>query len=171
VVETVAEMAGWSRRGPAGSGVGLGFGFDRHRDSGAYVAAVAEVSVDEQVRVLKVWCAADCGLIINPDGARNQLEGGIIMSVSWALKEQVKLDGAGIASVTWGDYPILRFDEVPAVEIVLIDAPHERPLGIGEVSSGPALGAIGNAVAHALGARIRDMPFTRDRIAHALLAV
>lgn len=170
VLEKVGEMSGWARRGPGGEGVGLGIGFDRHRDVGAYVAAVAEVQVEAEVRVLRLWCAADCGLIINPDGARNQLEGGMIMAASWALKEAVQLGGDGIASVTWRDYPILRFSEVPAVEIALIDAPQERPLGIGEVSSGPALAAIGNAVAHALRVRVRDMPFTRERISAAIFA-
>jgi len=108
--------------------------------------------------------------VINPDGARNQLEGGMLMAASWALKEQVRLEGAGVASTTWGDYPILRFDEMPLVEIELVMAQTERSVGTGEVSLGPALAAIGNAVAHALGARIRDLPFTRDRIARALLA-
>ena len=136
---------------------------------GGYVACAAEVEVETEVRVLKMWCAADCGLIVNPDGARNQLEGGMIMAVSWALKEQVRIEGPGVASTTWDDYPILRFDEVPAVEIELMPA-KDDPMGLGEVSSGPALGAVGNAVAHALGAQVRDMPFTRERIDAALLA-
>jgi nicotinate dehydrogenase subunit B len=112
----------------------------------------------------------DCGLIINPDGARNQIEGGMLMAASWALKEQVRLGGTGISTASWDEYPILRFDEIPPVEIELINQPNERAMGMGEQSSGPALAAIGNAVAHALGARIRDLPFTREKIAQALLA-
>jgi CO/xanthine dehydrogenase Mo-binding subunit len=94
----------------------------------------------------------------------------MIMAASWALKEQVRLGGAGVLSTTWDDYPILRFDEVPPVDIELVMAQAQRPAGAGEVSVGPAMAAIGNAVAHALGARIRDLPFTHDRIARALLA-
>jgi len=85
------------------------------------------------------------------------------------LKEQVKLAGEGIQSRSWDEYPILRFDEVPEIVIELVEAPQHPPLGIGEISSGPAMAAIGNAVAHALGFRVRDLPFTRERIAEAML--
>jgi CO/xanthine dehydrogenase Mo-binding subunit len=94
----------------------------------------------------------------------------MIMAASWALKEQVRLGGDGIVSRTWADYPILRFDEIPPVEVELMHQPTSPPLGAGEISLGPTLAAIGNAVAHALGERIRDLPFTRERIADALLA-
>jgi len=135
------------------------------------VAAAVALSVDTEVRLEHMWCAADCGQVINPDGAINQLEGGMIMSASWAIKEQVRLAGRGIATTTWDDYPILRFDEIPPVDIHLVmTQQHQRSTGAGEVSGGPAMAAIGNAVAHALGARIRDLPFTRERIARALLA-
>jgi nicotinate dehydrogenase subunit B len=134
------------------------------------VAAAAELSVDAEVRLERMWCVTDCGQVINPDGARNQLEGGMLMAASWALKEQVRLDGAGVVTTTWGDYPILRFVEIPPVEVELVMAQSERSVGTGEVSLGPALAAIGNAVAHALGARVRDLPFTRARLARALLA-
>ena len=118
----------------------------------------------------RVWCAADGGLIINPDGALNQLEGGIIQAASWALKEGVRLDTAGISSRDWETYPVLRFTEVPEIEAELVNPVADLPpLGIGEASGGPTVAAIGNAVAHALGARIRDLPMTRDRIAQALL--
>ena len=170
VLERVATMAAWSRRGIAGSGHGLGLGYDRHRDRGAYVAVAVELEADEEVRLKQMWCAVDCGLIINPDGAKNQIEGGMIMGASWALKEQVRLEGDGIASRSWSAYPILRFDEVPPVEIDLINVREAPSYGAGEISSGPAMAAIGNALAHALGARVRDLPFTRERIAQALLA-
>src|SRR4029077_12508827 len=98
-----------------------------------------------------------------------QIEGGIVMAASWALKEQARMGGAGVAARNWSDYPILRFDEVPTVEIELVHAPEHPAMGIGEISSGPAMAAIGNAVAHALGARIRDLPYTREKIAAALL--
>jgi CO/xanthine dehydrogenase Mo-binding subunit len=170
VLERAAELGGWDGRWEAGTGRGLGLAFCIHRNRGAYVAQVAEVEVDVDVRLTHVWCVADAGLIVNPDGARNQIEGGIVMAASWALKEQVRLGETGIESTTWDDYPILRFDEVPQITIELIDRPHEPAMGIGEISSGPAMAAIGNAVAHALGARIRDLPFTRERIAASLLS-
>jgi nicotinate dehydrogenase subunit B len=133
-------------------------------------AVVAEVEVDESVRLLRVWCAADAGLVINPDGAINQLEGGIIQAASWALKEGVRLDPAGINSRDWENYPVLRFSEVPEVLVELVNPSADLPpLGVGEASGGPTVAAIGNAVAHALGARLRDLPLTRDRVMAALL--
>jgi CO/xanthine dehydrogenase Mo-binding subunit len=169
VLRRLAGMCGWARRREAGTGRGLGLAYDRHRGRGAMVACAAEVEVEAQVKLVKLWCVCDGGLIVNPDGAKNQIEGGMIMAASWALKEQVKLGGAGIQSTTWDDYPILRFDEVPPVEIELIDTRDQRSCGLGEVSQGPVMAAIGNAVAHALGARIRELPMTREKIAAALL--
>jgi len=170
VLTRLAEMCGWPRRWEAGTGRGLGLAYDQHRGRGARVACAAEVEVDEEVRLTRLWCACDGGLIVNPDGAKNQIEGGMIMAASWTLKEQVKLGGAGILSTTWDDYPILRFSEIPPIEIELLNTRDPKPLGLGEVSQGPVMAAIGNAVAHTLGARIRDLPMTREKIAAALLA-
>jgi CO/xanthine dehydrogenase Mo-binding subunit len=170
VIERAAEMADWKSRGPVGGGTGKGIGFARYKNRSAYAAVIAEVEVETEVRLRRVWCAADAGLVINPDGAINQLEGGIVMAASMTLKEQVRLGEAGISSVSWDGYPILRFSEVPEIHCTLIDAPEEPALGMGECTMGPTAAAIGNAVAHALGTRIRDMPFTRERIAAALLA-
>ena len=86
------------------------------------------------------------------------------------MKEQVLLDADGIASRDWDSYPILRFSELPEITSILIDAPDEPPLGMGECTIGPTAAAIGNAVAHALGARVRDLPLTRERIAAALVS-
>jgi len=170
VLTRLAEMCGWTRRWAAGTGRGLGLAYDRHRGRGAMVACAAEVEVDADVSLARLWCACDGGLIVNPDGAKNQLEGGMVMAASWTLKEQVKLGGPGIASTTWDDYPILRFSEVPPIEIELLNTRGGRPCGLGEVSQGPVMAAISNAVAHALDARLRQLPFTRERIAAALLA-
>src|SRR4029077_8305494 len=115
-------------------------------------------------------CASDAGLVITPDGARNQLEGGIIMGASFALKEQIRFKDGRVTGTTWDDYPILRFHEVPEMDIQLIDMPNEPALGLGEASVGPTCAAIGNAVARALGKRIRDMPLTRERIMDSLLS-
>jgi CO/xanthine dehydrogenase Mo-binding subunit len=102
------------------------------------------------------------GLIVNPDGAKNQLEGGMVMAASWALKEQVKLGGAGITSTTWDDYPILRFSEVPPIEIELLNTRDPRPYGLGEVSQGPVMAAIGNAVATLSGPPARPAADPRE---------
>ena len=155
---------------PPGTGRGRGIGFARYKNLAAYAAVVAEVEVDESVRLLRVWCAADAGLVINPDGAINQLEGGIIQAASWVLKEGVRLDAGGISSRDWEGYPVLRFSEVPEVTVELVNpSSDDPPLGVGEAAGGPTAAAIGNAVAHALGARIRDLPLTRDRVMAALL--
>jgi nicotinate dehydrogenase subunit B len=170
VVEHVARISGWQAGLPAGTGRGRGVAFARYKNMAAYAAVVAEVEVEENVRLIRVWCAADAGLAINPDGAINQLEGGIIHGASWALKEGVRLDTYGISSRDWESYPVLRFSEVPEVTVELVDPMADRPcLGVGEASGGPTVAAIGNAVAHALGARLRDLPLTRERVMAALL--
>jgi nicotinate dehydrogenase subunit B len=170
IVEHAARLADWKPGLPPGTGRGRGIGFARYKNLAAYAAVVAEVEVDESVRLLRVWCAADAGLVINPDGAINQLEGGIIQAASWALKEGVRVDTGGISSRDWESYPVLRFSEVPEVLVELVNPSADLPpLGVGEASGGPTVAATGNAVAHALGARLRDLPLTRDRVTTALL--
>ena len=171
LIETVAERARWSSRGPAGSGKGLGLAFARYKNRAAYAAVAAAVTVQETVKVDRVWAVVDAGLVVNPDGARNQLEGGIVQAVSWTLKEQVRFDETGIASRDWETYPILRFSEVPEIAAELVDGNGNPSLGVGECTVGPTAAAIGNAVAHALGVRIHDMPLTRDRVMAALLKI
>ncbi len=169
VIEKVAAMAGW-QASAGGAGRGRGIGFARYKNMAAYCAVVADVEVDEMVRVTRVWCAADAGLVINPDGAINQLEGAIVQGVSWALKEGVRLDATGISSRDWESYPVLKFSEVPEIECALVGAKSDSPpLGIGEAAGGPTVAAVGNAVARALGTRIHDLPMTRERIMAALL--
>ena len=168
VIEKVAAMAKWIAATPRGTGTGRGMAFARYKNRAAYSAVVVELSVEEEIRLHRVWCATDAGLVINPDGVINQLEGGIIQSASWVLKEQVRFDN-GIASFDWETYPVLKFSEVPEIEIELINTKDEVPLGVGEVTAGPTAAAIGNAVSHALGAHIRDLPLTRERIMASLL--
>jgi CO/xanthine dehydrogenase Mo-binding subunit len=170
VIERVAEMAAWRPGMPAGCGRGRGLGFARYKNRAAYAAVIAEVEVDESVRLHRVWCAADAGLVINPDGAINQLEGGIIQSISWVLKEQVRIETEGIASLDWETYPVLRFIEVPEIEVVLMPPADDVPLGVGEATAGPTAAAVGNAASHALGTRVRDLPLTRERLMGKLLA-
>jgi len=169
LLESVGARSGWASRGPAGTGRGLGLAWSRYKNRAAYAAVAVELDVDQEVRLRRVWCAVDAGLVINPDGAKNQVEGGIIHAASMTLKEQVKIDGDGITSLDWESYPILRFSEVPEIDTVIMDRPNLPTLGMGECTFGPTAGAIGNAVAHALGTRVRDMPLNRERIASVLL--
>jgi CO/xanthine dehydrogenase Mo-binding subunit len=170
VIERVAAMAAWQPGLPAGSGRGRGIGFARYKDRAAYAAVVVELEAEEAIRLTRMWCAADVGLAVNPDGAINQLEGGMIQSASWVLKEQVRLETTGVASRDWETYPVLRFSEVPPITVELIASASDVPLGAGEATAGPTAAAIGNALAHALGTRIRDLPLTRERIMATLLA-
>jgi CO/xanthine dehydrogenase Mo-binding subunit len=170
VVETAAQMSDWFDHRDLGEGRARGFGFARYKNIASFAAVVAEVRVEEEVRLERIWCCADAGLVITPDGAKNQLEGGIIMGASFVLKERVRFEDGKVATTTWEDYPILRFSEVPDIDIRLIEAPNEPTLGLGEASVGPTGAAIGNAVARVLGARIRDLPLTRERIMATLLA-
>ncbi len=167
VVQAAARLAGWQPGAAGGKGHGRGFAFAKYKNQMAYVACVADVAVERGsgvIRVQKVAAAVDCGETINPDGMRNQVEGGIIQAVSWSTKEHVHFDRTRILSRDWSGYPILTFPEVPAVEISLIDRPGERALGVGEASCGPAAAAIANAVFHATGARLRDMPLLPERV-------
>jgi len=169
LIENVADRCNWASRGSAGNGAGLGLAWSRYKNKAAYACVAVELDVDQDITLRRVWCAADAGLVINPDGARNQLEGGIVHAASMTLKEQVTLDGDGITSLDWDHYPILKFSEVPEIDVVIVPNPDLPTLGMGECTFGPTAAAIGNAVAHALGVRIRDMPLTRERIAAALV--
>ncbi|MGN6571439.1 MAG: molybdopterin cofactor-binding domain-containing protein [Pseudolabrys sp.] len=168
VIEKAAAMANWNANAPSGTGIGRGFAFARYKNKAAYSAVVVELDAGEEISLRRVWCATDAGLVVNPDGAINQLEGGIIQSASWVLKEQVRFDD-GVASFDWETYPVLKFSEVPEIDIELINTRDPVPLGVGEATAGPTAAAIGNAVSHALGARIRDLPLTRERVLAALL--
>ena len=172
VIEKVAAMANWKAGAPGGTGRGRGIAFSRYKNRAAYGACVVELEVDEEIRLAHVWCAIDAGLVVNPDGALNQLEGGIIQSASWVLKEQVRFDNdapTGPSAFDWETYPVLKFSEVPEITIELLNTKDEVPLGVGEATAGPTAAAIGNAVSHALGARVRDLPMTRERIMATLL--
>jgi CO/xanthine dehydrogenase Mo-binding subunit len=171
VIEKVAAMANW-KPGEAGHlGRGRGVGFAKYKNLACYVACIADVEIDRatgKVRVPHVWAAADAGLVINPDGLRNQIEGGIIQSASWTLYEQVRFDRNGIQSRDWASYPIMTMPDVPKVTVELIGRPDEPPKGAGEGSQGPAVAAIANAVAHATSKRLRDLPLDAGRVKSAL---
>ena len=167
VLEAAAKRADWNSWRKR-EGAGHGIGFARYKNFGTYCAVVAEVEGDADIRVRRLVVAVDVGEVINPDGVANQMEGGAIQATSWTLKEAVRFDRSRITSDTWETYPILRFSEVPAVEVEIINRPEERSLGAGEASHSPTAGAIGNAMFDALGVRVRDLPITRERIIAAM---
>jgi nicotinate dehydrogenase subunit B len=168
VIETAAVKAGWKAREKGDGTRGRGIAFARYKNGAIYVAEIAEVEIGNEVAVKRVWAAVDAGLVINPDGLANQTEGGIIQAVSWSLKEAVQYDRTRILSSTWMDYPILSFEESPEVDVTIINRPDQPPLGAGEGTQGPTAAAIANAINNAMGVRLRDMPFTRDRVVAAL---
>jgi nicotinate dehydrogenase subunit B len=171
VIDTVTRKAGW-KKGTKGDGTrGRGVAFAKYKNLATYVAVVAEVEIDRnsgRIRVPRAFAAADAGQIINLDGLANQIEGGMIQSTSWTLHEAVRFDRNGITSRDWSGYPILTMTEVPEITVTLRDRPDEKPLGAGEASQGPMAAAIANAFASATGRRLRDVPFTPERVQTAL---
>lgn len=156
---------------------GRGFAYARYFHSkfpgfgAAWAAWVCDLSVNRktgQIKIDKIFVAHDCGRMINPAGVKHQVHGNIIQSTSRVLKEFVTFDGAGTTSLEWGGYPILRFDELPQVDIQLLDYPDEPPMGAGESASVPSAAAVGNALFDALGVRMREVPFTPERVLKAL---
>ena len=169
VIRAVARRSNW--KPPAKPGIGYGVGFARYKNTGAYCAAVAEIEGAEDIKVRRLTLAVDVGEAINPDGVINQIEGGAIQATSWVLKERVRFDRQRITSTGWSDYPILRFSEVPDVDVELIQRAEIDPVGAGEAAHGPVTAAIANAVFDALGVRVYDLPITRDRVLEAVAAV
>ena len=150
---------------------GRGISYDRYNNATTYVAAVAEVEVHRKtgaVRVTRVCVGHDCGQIINPDGLANQIEGGVIQTVSRTLLEQVEWDRTKVTSVDWATYPILRFPDAPRVEVDMINIPGEVSWGAGEPTATTIPAAIANAIYDATGARIRSVPFTPEKVLAAL---
>lgn len=167
VILAAADRAGWWDRSPKPDS-GYGFGFARYSNHGAYCAVVAEVRAENELKVTRLTLAVDAGLIVNPDGLRNQIEGGAIQSTSWTLKEQVRFDRTHVTSSDWESYPILRFSEVPAVDVVLLNRPDLPSCGAGEAAQGPTAAAIGNALHDALGVRVRNLPLSAENIVAAM---
>lgn len=160
VVILAAEKFGWSQPSKE-KGRGQGFAFARYKNLAAYAAIAVDVYVEPEgrIRVMRAVIAVDCGQAVNPDGIRNQIEGGFLQSSSWTIYEAVKFDSTRITSRDWAGYPIMRFSAVPqSVEVHIIDRPGHPFLGVGEASQGPTAAAIANAVAAATGRRIRELP-------------
>jgi len=181
VIKRAADMIGWQARPSPSLGAttaqgnlltGRGFSYVRYKQAENYIAMAMEVTVDRtsgKINVHRVTCAHDCGLVINPDSLRNQIEGSIVQTLSRALHEEVKFDRSRVTSVDWASYPILTFPEMPAIEVALIDRPTLPPLGAGEASTAPVAAALGNAVFDATGLRLRAVPFTPVRVKAGLM--
>jgi CO/xanthine dehydrogenase Mo-binding subunit len=176
VLEDVARLSAWQTRPSPATQTGdvlkgRGVGFVRYDNERTYVAVVAQVEVDKRdggIRVTDVWCSHDCGQVVNPDGARNQIEGGIIQTVSRTLMEQVKFDRRKVTSLDWSSYPILRFTQVPRIVVNLIDRPEMPAWGAGEMAPTVVPAAISNAVFDATGVRLRSVPFLPEKVLAAI---
>jgi nicotinate dehydrogenase subunit B len=171
------KKAGWTARpspAPTASGTkAVGRGVAIGNRSNTITAAVAEVEIDKtsgKILVKRVTLSHDCGLIVNPDGLTNQIEGNVIQGVSRTLLEEVQFDAFGVKNLDWASYPVIRYREVPEVDVVLINRPEMQPLGGGEPSIVPVPAAIANAVFDAIGVRLREIPLTPQRVLSALNA-
>jgi len=168
VVQLCAERFGWAGRRPSDGRRGTGFAFARYKNLAAYCAVALEAEVEHEtgaVTVHRVVAAIDSGDVVNPDGLKNQTEGGIVQSLSWAGLEAVGFDADHRTSFDWSAYPIARFKDVPgSVQVHVINQPGTPFLGAGEAAQGPASAALANAVADACGARLRDLPLSPERV-------
>lgn len=163
VLERLGKLCDWGTKRPEGEGLGIAFA--RYKNNAAYCALAARVAAGgEDIRVTHMYAVVDAGEAINPDGIANQVEGGMVQSASWTLKEAVRFEGDVIGARDWDDYPILKFSETPRVRVEIIARPEEKPLGVAEAAQGPAAAAIANAVHDALGVRVRRLPLTREAI-------
>ena len=172
LLDRLARLAKWEKR-PAPKrqdgavAAGRGVAYVKYELVRTYVGLVAEVEVDRnsgEIRVKRFYVAHDCGQIINPDGLKNQIEGNIVQTVSRTVKEQLAFDRSRVTSLDWASYPILTFPEIPEVVIELIDRPREKPWGAGEPTAALVPAAISNAVYDAVGARLRSVPFTPEKV-------
>ena len=168
VVKRAAALIGWrARPSPGPGGIGRGLAYLHYKNNETYVAMAMEVEVAKRsgaIRVRRVGCAHDCGLIINPDAVRLQIEGSILQTLSRTLYEEVRFDQARVTSVDFASYPLLRFPDVPDIAIDLVIRPTDPPLGAGEAAATPVPAALANAVFDATGIRLRTVPFTPERV-------
>ncbi len=165
LIERVRDISKWTDRSP---GLPKGFAFSRYKNSGAYCAMVVEINVDEDIELINAWAVIDAGEVVNADGVKNQIEGGIIQATSCTLIEEVNFDGEIISATDWENYPIIKFKQTPQIHVELIDRPEEPFLGVGEAAHGPTAAAISNALFTAMNIRIKQLPITRERIISSL---
>lgn len=172
VIRRAADRFKWSDWKPR-AGAGRGIAFGRYKNLEAYCAICVEIELDpttREVKIVRAALAADAGEIVNPDGLRHQLEGGLIQTLSWSLLEEVKFQNSRISSNSWATYPIIRFPSLPTIETDLLDRPGEPFLGAGEAAQGPGGAAVANAIFDACQTRLRQLPMTPERIKAALAA-
>jgi nicotinate dehydrogenase subunit B len=172
VIKRTASLIGWENRPKTpGGGRGIGFSYVHYKHNETYVGIAMDVEVDKrsgEIRVHRIACAHDCGLVINPDTVKQQVEGNILQTLSRALHEEVTFDKAKVTSLDWASYPILTFPDVPDVKIELVMRQDQPPLGAGEAAAAPVGGALANGVFAAAGVRLRTVPFTPERVKEAL---
>ena len=177
VLKRCGALIGWQPRtspAPANRGNiarGRGISYVHYKHNETYVAIAMDVEVDKTsgaIKVLQIACAHDCGLMINPDAVRNQVEGNILQTLSRTLHELTTFDKQRVTSVDWTSYQLLRFSEVPAMKIDLIQRVDQPPLGAGEAASAPVPAALANAVFDATGAWLGEVPFTAERMKAAM---
>ncbi|MEJ6760677.1 MAG: molybdopterin-dependent oxidoreductase [Candidatus Planktophila sp.] len=162
VIEKVAQISRWGQKLKDGAGQGIGFA--RYKNKGAWCAVVAQVEAEESLKVTHLWIAVDVGLVINPNGVKNQIEGGALQSMSWTTKEEVHIKEGKVVTNNWEDYPIVKFSDVPIITTEIISRPKMPTLGAGEASIGPTGAAIANALHAAIGVRVKQMPLTYKNI-------
>jgi isoquinoline 1-oxidoreductase len=173
VLRIVAEKSGWGRSLPKGTGLGVAAVTAQEKASPTWTATAMQVKVDSgtgAVKVEKIWCAVDCGLVINPDGVRNQMEGSVLFGMSNALNEQGTVKNGALVQSNFDTYPVLRMNEIPDEVNIYIVQSSEYPTGVGEPGVTTILPALSNAIFSATGARVRQGPFTRERVLAALKA-
>jgi CO/xanthine dehydrogenase Mo-binding subunit len=158
-------------RGQPGEGIGRGIAYAQYKNVMTRVAIAVDVHVSDaaEVHLAHATIVADAGRVIDPDGLVAQLEGGFMQAASWALCEEVTWDRTGILSRDWDSYPVIRFDNVPVMDVVLLDTSDQPSVGAGEASPGPTVAAIANAILDCTGLRLRRMPFTADALTQAAL--
>ena len=164
VIKTAARNIDWRKKRP--EGVGCGIAFSRYCNSKTYTAIAVELTVNEvsEISINKAVVVADAGEVVDAAGLKMQLEGGFLQALSWTLYEEVTFDSDGITSCDWETYPIMRFAQVPNVDVIIIDRPGDEPLGAGEASSEPVAAAVANALFNATGVRARRLPLSPDNL-------
>lgn len=179
VLQRIQQMGWESRPSPNPKAVqgrllaGRGMAYMRYKQAENYVAIGMAVTVDPatgKINIRRVTCAHDCGLVVNPNALRNQVEGCILQTLSRALFEETRFDASKVTSIDWVSYPILTFPDVPEVEVALLNRPELPLMGAGEAAAAPVAAALANAVYDATGVLLTTVPFTADRVKAALAA-
>jgi CO/xanthine dehydrogenase Mo-binding subunit len=163
VLQEAVRASRWGE--PSAGAIGRGLAVARYKNVGGWCAVVAEVEAVDRVVVRELTLAVDVGMVINPDGLVNQIEGGAVQATSWTLFEAVDFAEGKVSTTTWDTYPVLRFEDAPLVNVVVVSRPDDTPLGAGEIAHGPVSAAIANAIFAATGLRARHLPLTQSRLA------